>query len=405
MSAKLIKTEQDYERALARIESLMDAKLNTPEGDELELLATLVELYEKDRFPVDSPDPVEAILFRMEQQGLRQQDLVPYIGSRSRVSEVLSRKRSLSLSMMRALHAGLGIPADVLLSRPGTQFPPEDMAVDCKQFPIREMVQRRWFPGFRGTVQDARERAEELVRQFLEPVGLGNARAALNRQHVRSGSQPDARALLAWRVRVLSIAQETQLPPYQRQTITKSFMEQLVHLSCLDEGPKLAVEMLTKSGVAVVTLRHLARTHLDGAAMWSRTGNPVAALTLRYDRLDSFWFTLCHELAHIAKHLPRLEDASFLDDLEASGDQTEDEADRLAREWLIPRRIWQQSQLAQRASVSADTVRKFAGSLRIHPAIVAGRVRCERGNYRLLTQLVGHGQVRRLFGDLDGAAA
>ena len=125
MVAKVIKNDREYEAALERIEELMDAVPDTPEGDELELLSTLVELYEEKRYPIDLPDPVEAIRFRMEQVGLKQQDLVPYIGSRSKVSEVLNGKRPLSLKMIRALHKGLGIPAEVLLHEPGADIPDE----------------------------------------------------------------------------------------------------------------------------------------------------------------------------------------------------------------------------------------------------------------------------------------
>ena len=115
MNAKLIKTEEDYENALARIDEIFDAKPDTSEGDELELLVTLVEFYENNRFPIETPSPVEAIKFRMEQQNLMQKDLVPFIGSKSKVSEVLSGKRLLSLAMIRSLNKNLNIPAEVLI--------------------------------------------------------------------------------------------------------------------------------------------------------------------------------------------------------------------------------------------------------------------------------------------------
>ncbi len=115
MIPKIIKTEAEYDRALERIDALMDSEPGTSEGDELELLVTLVELYEKVVHPIDLPDPIEAIKFRMEQAGLKQKDLIPYIGSRSKVSEVLSHQRPLSITMIRKLYEGLGIPANVLL--------------------------------------------------------------------------------------------------------------------------------------------------------------------------------------------------------------------------------------------------------------------------------------------------
>jgi HTH-type transcriptional regulator/antitoxin HigA len=118
MKAKVIKTEAECATALARIEKLMDAKRNTAHGDELELLSLLVHDYEDKVFPIDKPDPRKAIRFRMEQQGLEPKDLVPFLGSRSRVSEVLSGQRNLSLKMIRALVSGLGIPAEVLLGQP-----------------------------------------------------------------------------------------------------------------------------------------------------------------------------------------------------------------------------------------------------------------------------------------------
>lgn len=124
MKPKVIKTKREHQRALARIEQLMDARPGTPAADELELLAALVELYEDKVFPIDEPDPLDAILFRMEQQGLRARDLVPYIGSRSRVSEVLSGHRGLSLKMIRNLSTRLGIPTDILVRESRTSYKP-----------------------------------------------------------------------------------------------------------------------------------------------------------------------------------------------------------------------------------------------------------------------------------------
>ncbi|MDD5158701.1 MAG: DNA-binding protein [Sulfuricurvum sp.] len=110
-----IRTEADYEKALSRIEMLMDAEFNTPEGDELDILTTLVENYEAKHFPIPQCDPIEAIRFRMEQMGLEAKDLTPIIGSRSKVSEVLNHKRQLSISMIRNLHARLNLPYESLI--------------------------------------------------------------------------------------------------------------------------------------------------------------------------------------------------------------------------------------------------------------------------------------------------
>lgn len=110
-----IRTEEDYDAALARIDMLMNADTGTPEGDELDILVTLVEAYEAKHYPMPLCDPVEAIKFRMEQMGLEPKDLTPIIGSRSKVSEVLNRKRQLSIAMIRNLHARLRVPYESLL--------------------------------------------------------------------------------------------------------------------------------------------------------------------------------------------------------------------------------------------------------------------------------------------------
>lgn len=117
MEIKPIKTERDYQRAMKEIDALMDAKAGTSEGDRLDVLVTLAEAWEEKHHAIDAPDPVKAIEFAMEQRGLNRRDLEPYIGSRARVAEVLNHKRALTLPMIRRLHAGLGISADVLIGR------------------------------------------------------------------------------------------------------------------------------------------------------------------------------------------------------------------------------------------------------------------------------------------------
>jgi HTH-type transcriptional regulator/antitoxin HigA len=112
---KPIRTKRDYEAALVQVERLWGAKSGTSEGDRLDLLATLIDAYEAAHFPIDPPDPIEAIKFRMDQQGLTRKDLEPLIGTRTRVAEVLNRKRNLSIQMIRRLHQALGISAEVLI--------------------------------------------------------------------------------------------------------------------------------------------------------------------------------------------------------------------------------------------------------------------------------------------------
>lgn len=399
MKPKLIKTETDYHEALGRIEAIFDAKPDTPEGDELELLVTLVECYEEKAYPIGLPSPVDAIRFRMQQEGLKAKDLIPYIGSASKVSEVLSGKRPLSLAMIRKLVSGLGIPAEVLLQEQGAELPSDAVLEQGRHFPVAEMVKRGWFVGFSGTVAEAKNGLEDLLNSFVGALGSKALMPALNRQHVRDGSQQDQYALMAWRIRVANLALCQSLPAYRPGTVTPDFLQEVVHLSYLERGPLLAKEFLNKNGIHLICEPHLPKTHLDGAAFRLPEGSPVVALTLRYDRLDNFWFTLCHELAHVALHLDQGEVETFFDDVSQVGmdeDDYEKEADILASESLIPKALWESAQLTKRSS--SLSVVEFAERIRISPAIPAGRIRLETKTYMRFNSLLGSGTVKAMFG-------
>lgn len=401
MELKVIKTEAEYKDALGTLQELlnMDPNPGTKEAEHLEVLSLLLRDYESRQFSFPPPDPVEAIKFRMEQQGLSQRDLLPYIGSRSKVSEVLSRKRPLTLSMIRALHEGLEIPADALLPRiaPHTD---DELKVDWSRFPLREMIKRRWIV---AETTEIPTKGRELMEQFLSPLKGRSALVPLYRrsEHIRSGREMDRHALTAWTIRVLTRAIEHRSRlTYKAGTITPQFMRQVAKLSWSETGPVLAKEFLEKHGITIVVESHLPRTFLDGASiMMPKENKPVIGLTLRYDRLDNFWYCLMHELAHVARHLEV--DKSFYDDFdtECKEDAIEEEADKLASEALIAAEEWEQSPAKKVPSPQA--VQHLADKLEIHPAIVAGRIRHERKNFRLLNQLVGHGKVRRLFSEVS----
>lgn len=399
MKPKIIRNEADYEAMLLRIDTLMDSDPapDSSEGEELELLSLLVERYEEEQYPMDLPDPVSAIKFRMEQQGLRAKDLIPYIGSAPKVSEVLSGQRTLSLTMIRNLVNGLGIPAAVLLKEPGAKLPSDAALQEGRHFPIAEMVKRGWFPGFQGTAAEARRQLEDLLNNFSGRLGPKALLPTLNRQHVRAGGKQDDHALTAWRIRVANLALRESLPEYKPGTMTPDFLREVAHLSYLNAGPLLAKEFLNKSGIHVVIERHLPKTHLDGAALKLPDGSPVVALTLRHDRLDNFWFTLFHELAHVALHLEMDEVEVFFDDLMERGkDKCEKEADRLASESLIPEKAWKAARLFKKDHPAHIVA--FAEKLRISPAIPAGRIRFETRDYTTFKQLIGAGKVRPMFG-------
>ena len=162
-----------------------------------------------------------------------------------------------------------------------------------------------------------------------------------------------------------------------------------------------AREFLAQYGIGLEYVKHLPKTHLDGAALRLPDHRPVIGLTLRYDRIDNFWFTLLHELGHVSRHLGACGETGFVDDLTLRGvdtletDATEQEADRMAQDALIPPEIWGNGDILESPSPMAAL--SMAAQAQVHPAIVAGRVRYELRNYRLLSQFVGTGEVRRLF--------
>jgi len=400
MISRLIKNDEDYKKALSRIEELMDAQPDTPEMDELELMTALVEMYEDRHYPICPPDPLEAIKFRMDQLGLTQQDMVPYIGTKSKVSEVLNGKRPLSLTMMRSLNKYLGISAEVLLNEPGARFPDGMQNLEWDKFPVVEMAKRCWVPN----VKDPKENAEELMRKLIiQAGGVETVPFALFRQGkiARYNSKMDTYALTAWCIRVLALARENPLKnKYKKGSLKPSTLQEIARLSYFENGPLLAKEYLEKQGIYLIVVPHLPKTYLDGAAILMPDGTPVIGLTLRHDRIDNFWFCLLHELAHVAKHLTE-SDRIIIDDLDLrrhdaeSEDKNEKEADEMTRDGLIPKKVWERNPI--KGKVTAAKVYALAEQLKIHPAIIAGRVRYEQNNYKLLSKFVGRKQVRGLF--------
>ena len=402
MNIKVIKSSDEYSQAMARIFALMalDLKADSKEGSELELLALVVEDYERKIVPPVVTDPVEAILFRMDQMKLARKDLEPYIGSISKVSEVLSRKRPLSLSMIRRLHKGLGIPADVLIggAENNQTILGEEPEMEYTKFPLKEMLERGCFGDFKGNAQRLKDYAEDQVLQFMHGILPKQAEPAFLRAplHQRGTREADEYSLLAWRLCVIKKARAYPAPrEYKKGVITAKWMKDLARLSVFEDGPRLAREQLGMAGITLVVVPHFKGTYLDGAAMLDE-GRPIVAMTLRYDRLDNFWFVLMHELAHVAKHLDEAHPL-FTDDLDSAGEQDrkELEADNMAGEALIPQAAWEKS--AVRTSRLSKDVVTLAEKLGVNSAIIAGRVRQETKNYRILVKTLGHGLASRHF--------
>lgn len=397
MDIKVIKTEQQHQEYLKEIHSLMleMPPIHSKAHEDLELLITIVEAYENSKYPIELPDPIDAILFRMHEKGLKQVDLVPYLGTRSRVSEILARKRPLTVSMIKALSIGLGISTDTLVGINAVSEHSSDDHIDWSKFPVKEMINRGWLPDI---VDRTKKNTEEIIKSFIDQVGW-QASSSVSFKRTLSGdaySPATKYALFAWVSRVVQQARKRKnaLGIFNPDVLSASFMRDLAQLSWFEKGPLLAIEFLEKHGIAIVIEPCLKGTRIDGAALKDVDGLPIIGLSLRYDRLDNFWFTLLHEVAHIWKHIDSNE--IFLDDIDSNtDDRQESEANRLAREAFIPRSTWKRSQAY--SSPSKEAIDSLSRELKITPAIIAGRIRRESGNYRIFNDLIGQGEVKALL--------
>jgi HTH-type transcriptional regulator/antitoxin HigA len=268
------------------------------------------------------------------------------------------------------------------------------------QFPVKEMYRRNWFKESPGSLEEARANAEELVKEFVTD-SLDSPVQAFARQRVRLGGVVNWYALLAWQCRIIDLAKKKGkevVSKYKQKAITNEWLNELAHISIEKDGPQKAVNYLQDSGIRLVIEPHLPQTHLDGAAILLSDGSPIIGMTLRFDRLDNFWFVLFHELVHIMKHLHKGDVESIFDDLDVEAEDIEKEADEQAGEVLVPEDKWNTA--LARYLRSEDSIKDFAQELHIHPAIVAGKVRKEANNYIILKDMVGQGGVRKLFPDV-----
>jgi HTH-type transcriptional regulator / antitoxin HigA len=401
MDIRVIKNTEEHAIALAEAQRLVmrDPAPGTPDGDRLELLALLIEDFEKRSFPFETPDPIEAIEFRMEELGLKQRDLVPFLGSKSRVSEVLSRKRPLTIQMIRSLSEGLDIPVELLISRPQEEQPKEESGLDWGKFPFKEMKKRGWFDEL--AISKGSDTAEAVLQAFFSQLAGARAASALYRRTLKGEKLSDKAfySALAWTARVLvraSHIDKALVGRFSPSKLSIDVLKDLARLSWFGNGPKLAMEFLEKLGILVIIEPRLTSALIDGAAMLSDRGVPVIGMTLRIDRIDYFWFTLLHEVVHIWKHIQDRNEA-YVDRVENMGlsVNTDKEANRIARDVFVPRALWTRSPAF--LNPSKQNIQQLADECHIHPAIVVGRLQYETGRYESFRELLGQDSVRRLF--------
>jgi HTH-type transcriptional regulator/antitoxin HigA len=326
-----------------------------------------------------------AELLNMKPQQVQRYEATAYMGaSLARLIEVA---RSLGVRVSETFSSDHGSGSLISWSDP--------TGLSWDSLPAREMAKRGWF------AHSSRQGLIEAARSYVLASAGPQLLAAMHRKKVRSGATPDAYALLAWQARILHLTENflavTEVPRFQPHV---DWLRELASLSRRPDGPRLAKDVLARHGIALVVERHLPGTYLDGAAMLTGGGVPVVALTLRHDRLDNFWFVLFHELGHIFRHLFEGIRFDFFDDVEAEpSDKLEQEADMFALEALIPSTEW--SRCLSRFAMSADAVRTDAERIGVHESIVAGRIRKERSDFMILTELVGQNEVRQQFEEYE----
>lgn len=266
-------------------------------------------------------------------------------------------------------------------------------AVDWSKFPVKEMIKKGWLE-----LEHKKSPVEAIQNYFTQSAGPQFA-TAMHRKKFHGANKPNEYSLLAWQARVLEKARgEFNDGLVSDFEYNDSWISDLVSLSTQDGAPARVKESLASKGIILVIEEHLQGTYLDGAAMLLETGNPVIGLTIRYDRLDNFWFVLFHELGHVFLHLFESLDMDFFDEEGGDGnDDIEREADQFALNTLIPDDKW--DLCMSRFTMTDESIETDSNSLNIHPSIIAGRIRKENNNFTKFNNLIGHGLVRQQFGN------
>jgi HTH-type transcriptional regulator / antitoxin HigA len=331
-------------------------------------------------------------------QGLSQKILADRLGMKEQQIQRYEheRYRSASLSRLAEICEALDVTFNLDIGLAGATNSKNNNLLhadfDLSKLPIREIRKRGWLkdalPNSKHIDQD------QMLSSFMLPAFEG-AIPALLKSGARVGRQLDQYALLAWKARIVWKIRKEH-PPAAGASLDAdlSWVNTFKEFTLDDRGPALAVEYLRKKGIAVVFEKHLPETYLDGAAILVDNTISTIALTLRYDRLDNFWFVLLHELGHTLLHRESgLSTGFFDDDSVEVTEKAEREADAFAKSVFLPEEKWTSSLV--RFTQSTEQVVQFARENRISPAIIAGWIRRERNDYTIFKELVGHGKVRK----------
>jgi len=401
----------DHKKIIAKVKSefLVKAEFDALLSERENLVGQILE-YETlksgtvDKFRASTLKELPNILIKARiAKSLSQNKLADLIGVKEQQIQRYEAEQYASASLTRlsqiakALELNINEIAEFEVTPESIDVSDENIAWD--QFPVKEMYLRNWFKEFyTGSLPDAIKNSEELIKEYIAKT-YSKPLFSAARQRIRSGGKVNNYALIAWQCRVIDQAQNKEIhKKFKKSLLTKEWFKNLVKLSIEDDGPTKAIKCLFESGIRLIIEPHLPQTHLDGAVFMLKNG-PVIGLTLRYDRLDNFWFVLIHELVHIKRHLQKDDIENIFDDLEAYGDDLEKETDEETGEILIPAEMWETA--LPRYIQSKDTIYDFARVIGINPAIVAGKIRREMENYTILIDLIGQGKARINFPDID----
>lgn len=394
---------------------------------ELDVLSDQIREYEAlksgavTELTADTFDELPGILIRARiAKGLTQSQLAKKLGVKEQQIQRYESEEYASASSRRvnevanALNINIQTKAQLEPEHP-IQISMGEKGFEWDRFPIKEMIDWKWFEGFSGMLDDTDD-GLELPDNYLLSTYVNTAmpsrQPALLRHTARDSTKINPYAQLAWQCRILHLAMEAHLESsYSRELITDEWLHALARESRHDDGPRRAKEKLAEVGIRLVLERHLPQTYLDGGAFLLPDGSPVIGMSLRYDRLDNFWFVLFHELIHVIRHLseklpgivdrlsPEPEQNNIdIGDADPKLDELEREADAMALSALIPDDAWEVA--LARFLRTEESVISFAKDQKIHPSIVAGRIRHEARDWVILSNLIGKGEVRRQFPDV-----
>lgn len=369
-------------------------------------LVEQVKIFDKKRVGIDSNFPFSSIGELGEHligcrvaRGWTQRQLADVLGVKEQQIQRYERDRyaTISLSRLSTVSEALGIKVSGLLEAgPNEDGAASDFdeAIEPSLYPISEMNSRGWFGETLNLRKMSLVQKKDVLSRFFAPLNINQVAMALHKKTV-GGRNPEAQAaLLAWQARILGIAQQKKADCKSFSKLDPDMLKKLVQLSRRPDGPQTAIDFLLKHGVIVVCEPHLPKTKLDGAAMVLEGRYAVIGITLRHDRIDNFWFVLLHELGHIMLHWGPLLRQGFVDEeIEKSQNGLEIEANEFARNMIVPDEAWNSSFV--RYSQSPQILKEFAAKWSVHEALIAGRVRFERSDYKVFADMVGTGQVRR----------